>query len=201
MTRSATSALMSPCSEVACGGGHPPHYPDILGQAVAARSRRAWSFVMGRRKTKVSLHPIGDGKLVDITDQYSELPAGSVARRAIVDDPSGGRQVIALRQIRDDPLGDLHSRGRIDDVLFRAGREWQRWYEIAQPSGLRCILGSGVVVAGGNGPRDSISDQADSCGSMTAALGGCPWRGSKHNHSRCSRRRSIISLGSSGARH
>jgi hypothetical protein len=114
---------------------------------------------MGRRKTKVSLHPIGDGKLVDITDQYGELPAGTVARRAIVDDPSGGRQVIALRQIRDDPLGDLHSRGRIDDVLFRAGREWQRWYEMAQPSRLRCILGSGVVVAGGKGPRDSISDK------------------------------------------
>jgi len=113
---------------------------------------------MGRRRTKVSLHSIGDGKLVDITDQYGELPAGTVARRAIVDDPSGGPQVIALRQIRDDPLGDLHSRGRIDDVLFRAGREWQRWYEMAQPSGLRCILGSGLS-AGGNGPRDTISDK------------------------------------------
>src|SRR5438105_1011154 len=112
---------------------------------------------MGRRKTKVSLPMVGHGKLVDITDQYGELPARTVARRAIVDDPSGGRRVIALRQIRDDPLGDLHRRGRINDVLLRAGREWQRWYELAQPSGLRCILGSGVVVAGGNGNRDSIS--------------------------------------------
>ena len=61
-----------------------------MDRAVRIKSCR----VMGRRKMKVSLHPVGDGKLVDITDQYGELPAGTVVRRAIVDDPSGGRQVI-----------------------------------------------------------------------------------------------------------
>jgi hypothetical protein len=104
---------------------------------------------MGRRRKSVSLHPISAGKLTDVTGQYGDLPSGGMVARAITDDPTNGRRVIALRQIRDDPLGHLHCRGGIDNVLLAAGREWQRCYETAH-GGLRCILaGFGILETGG----------------------------------------------------
>jgi hypothetical protein len=95
---------------------------------------------MGRRPKTV-------GKPVDLSGRYSGLPSAGIVASAIANDPTAGRR---MRQIRDDPLGHLHCRGGIDDVLLRAGREWQRCYEIAHYSGLRCILGgSGVLKTGG----------------------------------------------------
>jgi hypothetical protein len=115
---------------------------------------------MGRqRKPKISLHGITAGKLVDLTGQYCNLPSGGIVAHAIAHDPSDGGRVIALRQIRDDPLGHLHCRGGIDDVLLRAGRVWQRCYEIAHQSALRCILAGSGVLQTGSGSDSSVSDK------------------------------------------
>ena len=108
-----------------------------------------------RRKTKASLDGITVGKLANLTDQYNGLPSGGTVAPAIANDPTAGRRA---RQIRDDPLGHLHCHGGIDDVLLRPGRKWQRCYEIAHYSGLRCILGSGVLRTGG-GRDNGLPDE------------------------------------------
>lgn len=38
------------------------------------------------------------------------------------------------RSLRDDPLGQMHARKQITHVQYRAGREWQRYAEMAGTS-------------------------------------------------------------------
>ena len=54
-------------------------------------------------------------------------------REALVDDPfEPGSKIATLRSVRDDPLGDHHSRGHIDSAQLMAGREYQRLFQIAE---------------------------------------------------------------------
>jgi hypothetical protein len=52
-----------------------------------------------------------------------------------VDDPFGlepGEKIVALRSIRNDPLGRLHSHRQIDEAQYQAGRAFQDDWERAE---------------------------------------------------------------------
>lgn len=50
-----------------------------------------------------------------------------------VDDPyEAGGKIIVMRSTRDDPLGDLQSRGMIDEAQYQAGRAFQSDFETAE---------------------------------------------------------------------
>ncbi len=80
-----------------------------------------------------------------------------------VDDPlEDGGKLIVLRSLRDDPLAALHSAGQLGthgEVLFLAGRRWQRCFELAQGDGLRGIDTTRDAVDGGQIARATLSEQ------------------------------------------
>ena len=88
-----------------------------------------------------------------------------------VDDPfEEGAKIIAMRSLRDDPLGALHNGGHIDDLEYRAGREWQKAYELAEIGGARAIDYSVTKVDGGQIPQPTVSDkQAKAMSDLAAA--------------------------------
>ena len=64
-----------------------------------------------------------------------DLPLNAEVAIAEVDDPYAlqpGEKVIALRSIRNDPLGRLHSHRQIDDAQYQAGRTFQNDWERAE---------------------------------------------------------------------
>ena len=72
---------------------------------------------------------------IEIDDPYA--PAGEPGK------------ILAVRSLRDDPLGWLHSHRRINEAQFGAGRCWQRDYEESQIGHVRTNLPRGPRVDGG----------------------------------------------------
>jgi hypothetical protein len=67
--------------------------------------------------------------------QSRDLPLNAEVAPVEVDDPLAmepGEKVIALRSIRNDPLGRLHSHKQIDEAQYRAGRAFQSDWERAE---------------------------------------------------------------------
>ena len=93
---------------------------------------------MKHRRLKVAAtHP--KRELTTVHDrQATQLPAGALIAVGTRDDPyeRGGRISVAL-SLRGDPLAALHCRGMIADYQFAAGRQWQRYYEVAQIGALK----------------------------------------------------------------
>lgn len=77
----------------------------------------------------------------------TDIPFGSVVDAIQVKDPFGD-QAEVTRQLRDDPLGRLHSRKQIDDAQYHAGRAYQRDWETAE-RGPRAIDPTKEAVDGG----------------------------------------------------
>jgi hypothetical protein len=75
-------------------------------------------------------------KLAKIYDRRSrELPFNGEVAEIEVDDPLAldpGDRIVALRSIRSDPLGRLHSHHQIDEVQYRGGRAFQSDWERAE---------------------------------------------------------------------
>jgi hypothetical protein len=75
-------------------------------------------------------------RLVKVHDRRAhDLPLNAVAAAVEVDDPLAlepGDKIVALRSIRNDPLGRLHSHKQIDDAQYRAGRAFQGDWERAE---------------------------------------------------------------------
>lgn len=75
-------------------------------------------------------------KLAKIYDRRSrELPFNGEVAEIEVDDPmalDSGDRIVALRSIRSDPLGRLHSHHQIDEVQYRGGRAFQSDWERAE---------------------------------------------------------------------
>ncbi len=70
-----------------------------------------------------------------------------------VDDPFEiGAKLIVMRSTRDDPLGDMHARGFIDEAQYSAGRAFQGDFEAAE-RGPRAIDPSKEAVDGGMAPE------------------------------------------------
>lgn len=64
-----------------------------------------------------------------------DLPRLAEVASVEVDDPLAlepGEKIVALRSIRNDPLGRLHSHRQIDEAQFRAGRAFQSDWEKAE---------------------------------------------------------------------
>jgi hypothetical protein len=88
-----------------------------------------------------------------------EINRGSAAHvvGVEVDDPfERGARIAAVRSVRDDPLGDRHSRGHIDQAQFEAGRQFQRCFQIAE-RGPKAVQFSEAV--DGNPPREMLTDR------------------------------------------
>ena len=65
----------------------------------------------------------------------SDLPRNAEVVAVEVDDPMAlepGDKIVALRSIRGDPLGRLHSHHQIDDAQYRGGRAFQNDWERAE---------------------------------------------------------------------
>ncbi|MGY8683102.1 hypothetical protein Q2941_35810 [Bradyrhizobium sp. UFLA05-153] len=64
-----------------------------------------------------------------------DLPLHAEVAEVEVDNPLGldpGEKIIALRSIRHDPLGRLHSHHQIDEAQYRGGRAFQNDWEKAE---------------------------------------------------------------------
>jgi hypothetical protein len=85
---------------------------------------------VARTKRKKSL------RLAKVHDRRShDLPRNAQVVSVEVDDPLGlepGDKIIALRSIRNDPLGRLHSHRQIDEAQYRGGRAFQNDWERAE---------------------------------------------------------------------
>ena len=76
-----------------------------------------------------------------------------------IDDPyEPGAKIVAIRSTRDDPLGDMHARGQIDEAQYHAGRAFQRDFETAE-RGPRAIDPSKEAVDGGLPPEPLTDSQ------------------------------------------
>jgi hypothetical protein len=75
-------------------------------------------------------------RLAKVHDRRAhDLPLNAVVAPVEVDDPLAlepGDKIVALRSIRNDPLGKLHSHKQIDDAQYRAGRAFQSDWERAE---------------------------------------------------------------------
>lgn len=75
-------------------------------------------------------------RLAKIYDRRSrDLPLNAEVAEVEVDNPLAldpGEKIVALRSIRNDPLGRLHSHHQIDEAQYRGGREFQNDWERAE---------------------------------------------------------------------
>jgi Domain of unknown function (DUF6456) len=75
-------------------------------------------------------------RLAKIHDRRSrDLPPNAEVVSVEVDDPlalAPGEKIVALRSIRNDPLGRLHSHHQIDEAQYRGGRAFQNDWERAE---------------------------------------------------------------------
>jgi len=88
-----------------------------------------------------------------------DLPYNAEVAAIEVDDPlalEAGEKIVALRSIRNDPLGRLHSHRQIDDIQFRSGRAFQGDWERAD-RGPRAVDPSREYVDGGT-KREPITE-------------------------------------------
>ncbi|MDQ8729438.1 hypothetical protein [Bradyrhizobium sp. LHD-71] len=79
-----------------------------------------------------------------------------------VDDPHAaraGEKITVLRQLRSDPLARLHSHRQIDEAQYRAGRAFQRDWEVAE-RGVHAIDLTRERVDGGQTPEPLSERQA-----------------------------------------
>ena len=73
------------------------------------------------------------GKLHD--RRSHDLPRNAEVVSVEIDDPMAlepGDKIVALRSVRGDPLGRLHSHHQIDDAQYRGGRAFQNDWERAE---------------------------------------------------------------------
>src|SRR5207302_11237790 len=64
-----------------------------------------------------------------------DLPLNAEVAAVEVDDPLAlepGEKIVALRSIRNDPLGRLHSHRQIDEAQYQGGRAYQNDWERAE---------------------------------------------------------------------
>jgi len=75
-------------------------------------------------------------RIAKIHDRRSrDLPRNAEVVAVEVDDPMAlepGDKIVALRSIRGDPLGRLHSHHQLDDAQYRGGRAFQNDWEQAE---------------------------------------------------------------------
>jgi hypothetical protein len=89
-----------------------------------------------------------------------DLPLNAQVAAVEIDDPLAlepGEKIVALRSIRNDPLGRLHSHRQIDEAQYRGGRAFQDDWEKAE-RGPRAIDPARDYVDGGRA-REPITER------------------------------------------
>ena len=75
-------------------------------------------------------------RLAKLHDRRSrDLPLNAEVAAVEIDDPLAlepGEKIVALRSIRNDPLGRLHSHRQIDEAQYQGGRAFQNDWEKAE---------------------------------------------------------------------
>jgi len=75
-------------------------------------------------------------RLARIHDRRSrDLPLNAEVAEVEIDNPlalDAGEKIVALRSLRADPLGRLHSHRQIDEAQYRGGRAFQNDWERAE---------------------------------------------------------------------
>lgn len=107
-----------------------------------------------------------------------DVPFNAVVATVEVDDPypvpGVSRRIKATASLRDDPLGRLYVRRQVSEEDFRAGREWQRLYYMAEIADLRGHDTTREFVDGGRF-HDPLTlarmDAADKLARLTKVLG------------------------------
>jgi hypothetical protein len=98
-------------------------------------------------------NPAAASPQIQIHDRRAkEINRGSAAHivETEVDDPyETGAKIATVRSVRGDPLADHHARGHIDQVQFMAGRQFQKYFGIAE---------RGPRSVDGNPPRETLTD-------------------------------------------
>ena len=88
------------------------------------------------------------------------LPLNAEVASVEIDDPLAlepGEKIVALRSIRNDPLGRLHSHRHIDEAQYRSGRAFQDDWEKAE-RGPRAVDPTREYVDGGYA-REPITER------------------------------------------
>ena len=89
-----------------------------------------------------------------------DLPLNAEVAAVEIDDPLAlepGEKIVALRSIRNDPLGRLHSHHHIDEAQYRGGRAFQDDWEKAE-RGPRAVDPTREYVDGGRA-REPITER------------------------------------------
>ena len=89
----------------------------------------------------------------------ADLPRNAEVATVEVDDPLGlepGDKIVALRSIRNDPLGRMHSHRHVDEAQYRSGRAFQADWEKAE-RGPQAVDPTREYVDGGQ-MRESITE-------------------------------------------
>lgn len=109
---------------------------------------------------KVKLEDLLNSKISIVASRAKPKPSGNmihIVETMSVDDPfEVGAKIVAIRNLRNDPLARLHSHRQIDDAQFYAGRAYQRDWETAE-RGARAIDPTKEAVDGGRIP-EPLSD-------------------------------------------
>lgn len=75
-------------------------------------------------------------RLTELHDRRSrDLPFNAEVMEAEVDNPlalDSEEKIVAMRSVRNDPLGRLHSHRQIDEAQYRGGRAYQNDWERAE---------------------------------------------------------------------
>src|ERR1700721_473700 len=133
-----------------------------------SRSLRKECSIMSRAKrTRIR-------KSIKIHDRRAQdLPLNAQVAAVEIDDPMAlepGEKIVALRSIRNDPLGRLHSHHQIDEAQFRGGRAFQDDWEKAE-RGPRAVDPTREYVDGGQA-REPLTEARRKAGRRLTRPGG-----------------------------
>src|SRR2546421_11909004 len=99
-------------------------------------------------------------RLTKVHDRRSrDLPLNAEVAEVEVDNPLAlepGEKIVALRSIRNDPLGRLHSHRQIDEAQYQGGRAFQNDWERAE-RGPQAVVSTREYVVGA-GTREPVSE-------------------------------------------
>lgn len=119
---------------------------------------------MSKQRIKPVVEPVHNRKATDL------LRNAQVAV-AVVKDPYGrdGERISVVRNIRDDILAEMHSRGEIDQAQFDAGRKYELYAEMAEIGNVQAIDPRKEAVDGGRGYEGITDRQIDAVRQLSEA--------------------------------
>jgi hypothetical protein len=115
---------------------------------------------------------VASAQLVKIHDRRATETAENLHLGTItVDDPYGSAfdKIVVFRNLRDDPLAALHNSNQVDEAQFRAGRHWQKCYELSELGGARAIDPTKEAVDGGRMPEPLSDAKCRALGDLAKA--------------------------------